>query len=205
MCTTPTKCPAYDLPDNKTRSVIKTRSSEKGTADNFNELRFEDKKDSEEVYFHAEKDFNRVVENNDTLKVGFDKRTTAIRRSDIYNNRTTTLDTGNETLTVKKGTRTVTVKGDDKHQVQTGNPAVQVDQGNASLQDLQQLARSRRCNRSSLQGRPNVRSKLTPTGVTIQSTMIKLQASGMLQSQGGFHKISGDSLVEVQGGMVKIN
>ena len=42
--------PPYDLPDNKTRSTIKTRSSEKGTTDNFNEIRFEDKKDSEEIY-----------------------------------------------------------------------------------------------------------------------------------------------------------
>ena len=47
--------------------------------------------------------------------------------------------------------------------------------------------------------------KLTPTGMTIQSTMITLKASGMLQSQGGFYKITGDSLVQVQGGMVKIN
>ena len=63
--------PPYDLPDDKTNSTIKTRSSEKGTTDNFNEIRFEDKKDSEEIFIHAEKDFNRVVKNNDTLKVGF--------------------------------------------------------------------------------------------------------------------------------------
>ena len=36
--------PPYTLPDNKTQSGVKTRSSLKGTADNFNELRFEDKK-----------------------------------------------------------------------------------------------------------------------------------------------------------------
>ncbi len=62
--------PPYTLADNKTQSGYLSRSTLKGSSANFNQLRFEDKKGSEEVYFHAEKDFNRVVENNDTLKVG---------------------------------------------------------------------------------------------------------------------------------------
>ncbi len=53
-----------------TQSGILTRSSKEGTAENANELRFEDNKGSEEVYFHAEKDMNRVVENNDNQQVG---------------------------------------------------------------------------------------------------------------------------------------
>ena len=40
--------PPYTLPDNKTQSGLKSRSSLKGTEDNFNELRFEDLKDSEQ-------------------------------------------------------------------------------------------------------------------------------------------------------------
>ena len=214
--------PPYDLPDNKTRSTIKTRSSEKGTTDNFNEIRFEDKKDSEEIFIHAEKDMNREVENNDTLKVGFDKKKNGDQTIDIYNNRTVTLDqgnelftvkkgnrtvsidTGNETFTVKKGTRTVTVKGDDTHEVQSGNLSVTVDQGNASYTISQG-----KCTITAQQsielvvGQTSI--KLTPTGVTIQAQMIKIQAQAMLQAQGAMHKISGSSMVEIQGGMVKIN
>src|SRR4029078_1279809 len=62
--------PPYDLPANKTQSGIKSRSTLQGTPENFNELRFEDMKGSEDVYFHAEKDFHRVVEHDDDLKVG---------------------------------------------------------------------------------------------------------------------------------------
>ena len=58
----------------------------RGPPQNFNELRFEDKKGSEEIYFHAEKDFNRVVENNDTLKVGFDKKDKGDQTVEIFNN-----------------------------------------------------------------------------------------------------------------------
>ena len=47
--------PPYTLPDNKTQSGYLSRSTLNGTDQNFNQLRFEDKKDSEEVYFHAEK------------------------------------------------------------------------------------------------------------------------------------------------------
>ncbi|TYK64482.1 type VI secretion system Vgr family protein [Colwellia echini] len=48
----------------KTQTGIKTRSSKKGGNDNFNELSFEDKKDSEKVYIQAEKDFDTLVKNN---------------------------------------------------------------------------------------------------------------------------------------------
>jgi type VI secretion system secreted protein VgrG len=196
--------PPYDLPQDKTKSTIKTRSSEKGTTDNFNEIRFEDKKDSEEIFIQAEKDFNRVVKNNDTEKIGFTTKKDGNQTIDVYNNRTATLDQGNESLTVKKGTRTVTVKSDDKHEVQQGNLTVTVDQGNASYKISQGTCTIEAMQSITLKvGQTTI--KLTPTGITMQSTMIKIQASGMLQSQGGFNKITGDTLVQMQGGIVKIN
>ena len=73
--------PAYTLPDNKTRSYIKSRSSQKGAAADFNEIRFQDLKDSEEMYIHAQKDCNRVVENNDGLQSVAARQTMAARRS----------------------------------------------------------------------------------------------------------------------------
>ena len=53
----------------KTQSGIKTHSTKGGGADNYNELRFEDKKDSEQVYIQAEKDLDTYVKNNETLTV----------------------------------------------------------------------------------------------------------------------------------------
>ncbi|MBZ5619972.1 MAG: type VI secretion system tip protein VgrG [Acidobacteriia bacterium] len=65
--------PPYTLPDNKTQSGIKSRSSKNGSPDNYNEIRFEDKKDSEEILVHAEKDLTVEVEHNRTTTVGFGK------------------------------------------------------------------------------------------------------------------------------------
>ena len=61
------------MPGNKTQSGIKSRSSKGGGSANFNEIRFEDKKGSEEVYIHAEKDQNNIVENDETTSVGHDR------------------------------------------------------------------------------------------------------------------------------------
>jgi type VI secretion system secreted protein VgrG len=52
----------YPLPDEKTKSTIKSNSSPGGGG--YNELRFEDKAGSEEIFSHAQKDYNEVVEND---------------------------------------------------------------------------------------------------------------------------------------------
>ena len=118
--------PPYKLPDMKTQSGLKTRSTLQGTAEMFNELRFEDKKESEDIYFHAQKDFHRVVEKDDDLKVGQhqtreiqNNRTSTIKEGDDTftiekGNRVETLKEGNETLTMEKGSRTETLKDGDE-------------------------------------------------------------------------------------------
>jgi type VI secretion system secreted protein VgrG len=66
--------PPYELPANKTQSGLKSRSTLGGQPSNFNELRFEDKKGSEQVYIQAEKDLDTRVKNNESLSVGSNRR-----------------------------------------------------------------------------------------------------------------------------------
>jgi type VI secretion system secreted protein VgrG len=65
--------PPYGLPDNATQSGIKSRSSKGGGDANFNEIRMEDKKGSEELYLHAEKDHTNITENDRSEDVGHDR------------------------------------------------------------------------------------------------------------------------------------
>jgi type VI secretion system secreted protein VgrG len=51
--------PPYTLPDEKTKSTIKTASSPGG--EGFNEIRFEDKKDEEQIFIHAQKQMDLCV------------------------------------------------------------------------------------------------------------------------------------------------
>lgn len=61
----------YDLPANKTRTVFKTRSSPGGKG--FNELRIEDRAGQEQIFIHAQRDQDCVVENNETHCVGVNR------------------------------------------------------------------------------------------------------------------------------------
>jgi type VI secretion system secreted protein VgrG len=54
----------YKLPDHATVATLKSRSSLNGAATDFNELRFEDKKDSEYIWFQAQKDFYQYVKHD---------------------------------------------------------------------------------------------------------------------------------------------
>ncbi|MGC4054500.1 MAG: type VI secretion system tip protein TssI/VgrG [Paludibaculum sp.] len=83
--------PPYTLPDNKTQSGVKSRSSKQGGTENFNEFRFEDKKGSEQIFMHAEKDLLVEVENDETRNVDHDRITT------IKNDETKTIKEGSET------------------------------------------------------------------------------------------------------------
>ena len=90
--------PPYALPEHKTRMTIKSKTH-KGNG--FNELRFEDEKDREEIFIHAEKDQNNVVNNDETTQIGHD-RTEQVGHDEtinIGNNRTETIGQ-DESLTV---------------------------------------------------------------------------------------------------------
>jgi type VI secretion system secreted protein VgrG len=54
--------PPYDLPTNQTQSTIKSNTSKGGQ--NFNEIRFEDKKDNEDFFVHAAKNMDIRVKND---------------------------------------------------------------------------------------------------------------------------------------------
>ncbi len=100
--------PPYSLPAEKTKSTIKSSSTKDG-AGNFNEIRFEDLKGSEEFFTHAAKDQNEVVQNDMSTDV---KRNQAIK---VEQNRSVTVASGDEKITVSSGTREVSVASDEKH------------------------------------------------------------------------------------------
>ncbi|MFT5731499.1 MAG: type VI secretion system secreted protein VgrG [Planctomycetota bacterium] len=62
--------PIHDLPANKTQSGVKTRSTKNGGAEAFNEIRFEDKKDEEHIFIHAQKDEHHRVVNDHVEHIG---------------------------------------------------------------------------------------------------------------------------------------
>lgn len=116
--------PPWALPDHKTQSGVKTKSTLKGGAENYNQVRFEDKKGSEHINVQAEKDLITLVKNDETRTVGHDRVTK------IKNDETKTVEEGNETTTIKKGWQKITVADNDRtlHVAKNHIVAVDVDE-----------------------------------------------------------------------------
>jgi type VI secretion system secreted protein VgrG len=76
-----TNVPPYALPANKTRSAIKSSSTPGG--EGFNELRFEDKKGTEEVFLHAQKDLTIDTLNDKNQTVGHDETLSVTRNRSL--------------------------------------------------------------------------------------------------------------------------
>ena len=128
--------PPYDLPANKTQSGMKSRSSLGGGAANFNEIRFEDKKGSEQLFIHAEKNQDIEVENDETHWVGHDRAKTIDHdeTTHVKHDRTETVD-NNETITIH-GNRTEQVDKNEAITV-TGNRHVTVNASENKAVSLQ--------------------------------------------------------------------
>jgi len=60
----------YDLPGNKTVSTFKSDTHQ---GSGYNEFRFEDQAGREEVFMHAQKDHNTIIENDETHSIGHDR------------------------------------------------------------------------------------------------------------------------------------
>jgi type VI secretion system secreted protein VgrG len=218
--------PPYGLPANQTQSGVKTRSSKEAGTANFNELRFEDKKGSEDVYFHAEKDFHRVVENDDDLKV-MNNQTI-----EITQNRTETITKGNETLTIEKGNRseeismgneTLNIKqgkrivelggGNDALTLKMGNRTVQLDKGNDDLKlkmgnqttklDLGKSTTEAMQSIELTVGKSSI--KIDQMGVTIKGPNIKIEGLVMVDVKGVMTTVNGDGMLTLKGGVTMIN
>jgi type VI secretion system secreted protein VgrG len=206
--------PPVTLPDQASRSTIKTNTTKGG--EGFNEIRFEDKKDAEEIFVQAEKDYNRVVKNNDTLKVGFEKKdkgnqTIAIhndqslevgndRTVHVKHDQTATID-NNLTTTVKKdATHTIennlstTVKNNETRSV-TKDQTVDVN-GNQKVKAGQTIVVEAGTSMELKVGASSI--KIEPAKITLKSAQIAVEADGMMTLKAG-------GIVTIEGSLVKLN
>jgi type VI secretion system secreted protein VgrG len=191
--------PPYTLPDNKTQSGIKSRSSQGGAAANYNEFRFEDKMGSEEILLHAEKDLTTEVEHDETRTVG-NNRTTTIQVDEtktvhgketitIDGNQSTEITQGNQTITVDQGNQTTELKmGNQSTTLDMGNQSTNVQLGSISTQAMQSITLTVGGNSITI----------NQTGITISGMMVTISADTILQA-------SGDAMTQIQGGIVMIN
>ena len=163
---------------------------------------FEDKAGSEEIYIHAQKDYNREVLNNETITVTQDSTTTVkqgnrsvtvSQGNDSHTvstgNRSVTVSTGNDSHTVSQGNRSATVSlGNDSLTVSTGNHSITVSVGSSSVTAMQSITLT--CGPSSI--------TISPDSIAISAPMISISAEATMTVDGGGE-------LSLSGGMVMIN
>lgn len=217
----------YTLPADQTKSTVKTNTSKGGAG--FNEIRFEDKKDNEEIYVHAQKDNNITVEhdrtkkilNNETNEIKKDRLTTIQEGNDTYivekGNRTFKVNTGNETYEVK-GKRDLTVTGNETHtdkanftQEVTGNYVLKVTgnltidvKGSVSFKSAQAMTHETQMamtNKAGMGMTNQAQLSMSNKGLSITN-----EAQTSITNKGAaMNTVESSGITNVKGSLVKIN
>jgi len=180
--------PPYALPANKTQSGIKSRSSLHGGPANCNEIRFEDKKGSEQVLIHAEKDQTIEVENDESHWVGHD------RTKKVDHDETITI--GHDQTATIDNNRTVTItKGDDSLTIKMGNSSTSIKMGKSETEAMQSI--ELKVGQSSV--------KLDQSGVTIKGLNVQIEGTVQVSVKGLTTKVNADTMLILKGTLTTIN
>lgn len=218
--------PPYTLPTNQTQSGVKSRSSKGGGTENFNELRFEDKKGEELVYFHAEKDKEVMVENDrkeevkhdETITIG-NNRTELVKKDEkitIEGSRTEEVKK-DETITVKgkrtetvDGKETVKVKGDREHSVDQGD---KLDVGtNLNIEAKQNITIKAAGGQIKAEAATGIELKcgactvkITPAGIELKAPQIKIQGTAQVELKAPILMGKADAMLQMKGAVAQVN
>ena len=218
----------YALPGAATKSTIKSATS-KGS-EGFNEIRIEDKKDAEEIYIHAQKDlkieiendYNRETKNDEIFKIKNDRKLNVLEGNETYKidkgNREFEVTKGNETYHVE-GTRDVSAKGDESHKNDGnfdhkvgGNYVLKV-QGDITIEATGNV-KIKAGQNVDIEGGLALNAKSgtdlsikAGTGLTAKGgTQVKIEGGISVDVKGSaMGKFDGGGMLELKGGLVKIN
>jgi len=126
--------PPY-LPSTPTKSTLKSQTSKKEGVESpgFNEFRFEDKKGSEEIYIHAQKDFKVDIQNNYDISIVGGNRTIVLK-SEAEKEEERAGEQSNDSLKLINGNKSLQIiKGNYSIQLDEGNITVKCAKGNVSF------------------------------------------------------------------------
>ena len=174
----------YTLPDEQTKSTVKSNSS-KGSG-GFNEIRLEDKKGSEDLFIHAQKDMNIRVENDRQEWIGEDRHL-MVQRDKLESIQRDTHSTINRDLLEQYNRdHHLTIQGKECISI-TGNQSIAVT-GNVDVKYSQNHSES------------------TTMNISIDAMQVVIQAkAGITLAVGGSFITLNASGVQITGPMVMIN
>jgi type VI secretion system secreted protein VgrG len=193
--------PPYALPANKTQSGIKSRSHKNGGADDFNEIRFEDKKGNEDFFLHAQKDMHEEVENDhfvaidhdEIIEIKNDQKITIKndQTEDITGKRTTSVGKDDKLDVKQNGTTTI----GQKFKLSAGTE-IQLVTGAASIV-------MKATGEIEIKG-VNIKINGDATVAAKGGASMEVSSSGMTTVKGSMLSLKGEGMAQLSGGIIMI-
>lgn len=217
--------PPYALPDQRTRSGIRSRSHPDGGPEDCNEIAFEDRKGSEDFLLHAQKDMHVEVENDQAVLVEHDQQIDVRhdQRYTIDNDQTgkvkhdRSVAVDNEELLEVGANATTTVRqkfklsaGTEIELVTGASSIVMKSSGEIAIKGINVSIEG--SNALSLEGGVQVKIKAGATMDIGAGASLKMHSDAMLQVQGGASaevkapmlSLSGDALAKMAAALITI-
>lgn len=195
----------FTLPDEKTESGFASRSTSKGGMEEGHRLSFNDKKGSEKLTIIAQKDLLLTVKNDVTSDVKHEVKST------IGANRDTEITKGNDTLILKQGSLHLTLNKGDMAQKITGNVTTSLTNGNYALTVTGGSGKVKTDKTCVIESTQSIELKvgsskiaISPSGITISGTMIKIEGSGTAELKGAMTTVQGSGMTQIKGGIINI-
>lgn len=220
--------PPFELPAQKTKTGLRTRSSPKGGTADFTEWSIDDKKGAELVFFHAQKNFTEEVENDHStlvmrdqkLKVDHDQSTHVVHDQDLKvgNDQSThvvhdqNLKVDNVRIHKVGKTEDITIGDAQTNKIgngrttaiSKGDEKLTVDMGNISI--AASMGKIEMTAMQSIELKVGSSSvKIDQMGVTIKGMMVSIEGTLQLDLKGLMTNVKGNAMLMVKGGLVMIN
>lgn len=201
--------PPWKLPDNRAWAGIRSRSHPGGGSEDFNEIRFDDSKGSEELCLHAQKDMRETVENDHIVTIDHDEQlevkndqTEKIgndRNQDVGNNDTTKVG---EKFRVEAGSEIELVTGQSSI-VMKSSGDIEIKGVNITINGQQAVK---------AEGGMQVNIKAGMGMEVTAGTSMKIKSDGMLNAEAGgmaevkatMLTLAGQGIAQLSGSLIKI-
>ncbi|MEJ2694268.1 MAG: type VI secretion system tip protein TssI/VgrG, partial [Candidatus Thiodiazotropha sp.] len=188
-----TNCPPYALPEEKTKSTLKSNSSKGGGGSN--EIRLEDKKGEEQIFVHAERDQDIRIKNDRFEWVGHDRH--LVVKQDkfehVENNHHRQVDAdqfeqvkGDDHLTVG-GKQAISIT--ESYSLTVGNDVIEIFKGNHN--EATTASYFLKANGSIIEATTGITLKcggshvvIDPSGVTVKGPQVTVDGSQLKIASG---------------------
>lgn len=169
----------YTLPDNKTKTVLRTETHQ---GEGYNEVSFEDQSGSEKIFVHAQKDYEALVENDHIQVINHDKHLTV----------------DNDAITKVKNNQHLTIKGESRTNIKKNNSinasgSIQQKVSDKTIIDSGSEVHLKAGNKIVLDGGDELTIaasgsfiKLDASGVTVVGSAVNLNSGGSAGAGSGY-------------------